>query len=307
MNTFGTIEPKEHTVEKFYVNAPISWELTSSSLGCTVTSPLNLDNAVMIERATNVKIFPVVSNQSPINETGTYEYVLYSSIKSLFYDSRSFPTAGLAPLTDNSYVVSIGQQFYGDRIFPNSFTLKVDSLINSVYDDGQNNLIVSESNGLNYVGRIFYDKGIAILKTDTNAVNAQVSGSGIKIVNGTSVYIDYTSDTEITQHRINVKVKPTDFNFALLNPSMENGFTPTGSYSASIGQFTSSMNEKGIEPFSGSTWSLFRLMGADVIRPYITTIGLYNEKYELLAVAKLSTPIQRTFEAPQIFIVKFDT
>jgi hypothetical protein len=307
MNTFGIIESKEHTIEKFYVNAPISWELTSSSLGCTIINPTDLEGAVTIERATNAQNFTLVLNQSPVNESGTYEYVLYSSIKTLFYDNTSFPTAGLAPLTDNSYVVSIGQQFYGDRIFPNSFTLKIDSLINSVYDDGQNNLIVSESSGLNYVGRIFYDKGIAIINTDINASVAQISGSGVKIIEGTTIQIDYISDTEIMQHKIGVKIKPTDFNFALLNPSMERGFTPTGSYTTAIGQFTASMKEKGIEPISENTWSLFRLMESDVIKPYVTTIGLYNEKYELLAVAKLSTPIQRTFDAPQIFIIKFDT
>ena len=85
---------------------------------------------------------------------------------------------------------------------------------------------------------------------------------------------------------------------------MQRGFIPTG-VSASL--FTQSMDEKGIEPFSGSMWSLYRLMSADQIRPYVTTIGLYNDQYELLAVAKLSTPIQRTFESPQIFIIKFDT
>jgi hypothetical protein len=307
MNTFGTIESKNHTVEKFYVNAPISWELTSSSLGCTIVSPVGLDGAVTIERATKTEIFPIDSDESPINESGTYEYVLYRSIKNLFYMDDYFPTSGLTPLSDNFYVVSIGQQFYGDRIYPTSFTLKVDSLINSVYDDGISNLLVSESAGLFYVGRIFYDKGIAVLNADTSASVAQVSGSGIKIVNGTSIYVDYTSDTEVIKHQINVNVKPTDFNFVLLNPSMERGFTPTGSYTASIGQFTASMQEKGIEPVSGSSWSLFRLMQSDVIRPYVTTIGLYNDNYELLAIAKLSTPIQRTFEAPQIFIVKFDT
>jgi hypothetical protein len=307
MNTFGTIESKDHTIEKFYVNAPISWELTSSSLGCTIVNPTGLDGAVTIERATNSETFNIDLNQSPINESGTYEYVLYKSIKNLFYTNELFPTSGLAQLTDNSYVVSIGQQFYGDRIYPTSFTLKVDSLINSVYDDGSSNLLVSESAGLFYVGKIFYDKGIAVLNLDTSASGAQVSGSGIKIVNGTSVYIDYTSDTEIMKHQINVNVKPTDFNFALLNPSMERGFTPTGSYTESIAQFTASMQQKGIEPVSGSSWSLFRLMQADVIKPYVTSIGLYNDRYELVAVAKLSTPIQRTFEAPQIFIVKFDT
>jgi hypothetical protein len=41
--------------------------------------------------------------------------------------------------------------------------------------------------------------------------------------------------------------------------------------------------------------------------PYVTTIGLYNDQYELLAVAKVSEPIQRTFDVTQTFTVRFDT
>jgi hypothetical protein len=41
--------------------------------------------------------------------------------------------------------------------------------------------------------------------------------------------------------------------------------------------------------------------------PYITTIGLYNPDNELVAVAKVSNPIQRTDYSVQTFVVKFDT
>ena len=47
-------------------------------------------------------------------------------------------------------------------------------------------------------------------------------------------------------------------------------------------------------------------MSSEVIKPYVTTIGLYSDKYELLAIAKLSQPIQRTFGTDQIFIIRFD-
>jgi hypothetical protein len=52
---------------------------------------------------------------------------------------------------------------------------------------------------------------------------------------------------------------------------------------------------------------LYEEMANGNLKPYVTTIGLYNDSNELMAVAKLSTPIQRIFNTQQIFIVRFDT
>ena len=40
--------------------------------------------------------------------------------------------------------------------------------------------------------------------------------------------------------------------------------------------------------------------------PYITTIGLYNDKSELLAIGKLGRPIRKVEHYDQTFIVRFD-
>jgi hypothetical protein len=40
--------------------------------------------------------------------------------------------------------------------------------------------------------------------------------------------------------------------------------------------------------------------------PYITTIGLYNDNLDLIAVAKTSQPIQRLRNQKMTFNVKFD-
>ncbi len=41
--------------------------------------------------------------------------------------------------------------------------------------------------------------------------------------------------------------------------------------------------------------------------PYVTTIGLYNENYQLLAVGKLSQPIPISLHVDTTFVVNFDT
>jgi len=48
-------------------------------------------------------------------------------------------------------------------------------------------------------------------------------------------------------------------------------------------------------------------MASQSLYPYVTSIGLYNQDHELVAVAKLSNPIQRTDYSTQTFVVKFDT
>ena len=39
---------------------------------------------------------------------------------------------------------------------------------------------------------------------------------------------------------------------------------------------------------------------------YITTIGMYNDRQELLAVAKLSQPVQKSFSNEALIKVKLD-
>ena len=42
------------------------------------------------------------------------------------------------------------------------------------------------------------------------------------------------------------------------------------------------------------------------VSPYITSIGLYNEKYQLLAVAKLAQPIQKRDDIDMNFLIRWD-
>jgi len=309
MKIFSTLASKDYTVEDMYVSAPMSWELISGSSGIQITSPDDLEGAITMERATNDPIDFFESEFPKINtESGTFEYLLYRSIKHLFYDRGNFysgsvlVTSSLSGLPTDSYVVSVGQNFYGDRIKPGSFEIATEIANTVIRDDSRGNLYYVSSSVNVYLGNIFYNMGIAVIKHDTTSLNTSISSNGLQIVEGTSVYVDYSSDVRLHRHQINVKLRPMDFNFSPFNPSI------LSAYTATTGSVTQSFNEMNIKPSSGSsTWNLYNLMSAGVIKPYVTTIGLYNDKYELLAVAKTSEPIQRTFDVNQIFIVRFDT
>lgn len=128
---------------------------------------------------------------------------------------------------------------------------------------------------------------------------SEVSVDGIKIVSGSGITLSYDSSLELEQHQINIRIGPEEYNHSIFNPSTKRGLTATGSV-------TQSFIDAGIPTSSTNTWTIGKLMGTDLVKPYITTIGLYNDQYELLGVAKLSTPIQRSFDAEQIFIIRFD-
>jgi hypothetical protein len=307
MQTFGKVDSGDYTINTMYVSAPMSWELQSGSNGLQITSPDDLEGAITLQLATNdTEDFFQYDNEPKINkETGVYEYLLYRSIKHLFYNNGYFysgstiATSSITPLSDSFYVLSIGQNFYGDRIGPGSFELSTDIVGKYIYDDDYGNLYVSESGQINYIGNVFYNNGIAVIKHDTGSVVTSISSAGLKIVEDTVLYLDYTSEVKFERHEANVIIQPNEFNFSPFNPSIFSTFESTGSV-------TQSLLDQNLKPASGSAWNLYNLMGADVIKPYITTIGLYNDKYELLAVAKTSEPIQRTFDVNQIFIVRFD-
>jgi hypothetical protein len=310
MKTFGEITPKDYTIQDFYANAPFRWRLVSSSLGTNVVEPDELDTAVTITRGNGDRERFISDsrkiNATPVsNENGVAEHLIHSSVKHLFYDygtffSGSVPvTSSLSGLSEDIFVVSVGQDFYGERIKPGSFELSLDFLPTSVLDDGVGNLYVSQSGTGSYIGNIFYGDGIAVITHDISSPDAVVGVDGIKIIDGTEVFVNYESEVKIIRHEINVRLRSQDFNFSWFNPSVRNTLTAAG-------EFAEELQELNIPQVDENEWTIQSLIQQGVIKPYVTTIGLYTDKYELVAVAKLSTPIQRTFDSDQIFIVRFD-
>ena len=307
---FGTVGKKDYSVQTVYNTAPMSWELVSSSYGTEITSPDYLQGAVTVNRASKNAFFDASDKYAYGAEnadTDLLEYVLYRSVKHMFYDRGYFynngeiTTSSISGLPDDLFVVSVSQTFYGDRIRPGSFSLTIDTPGKEISDDSYGNLYVSQSGVGTFVGNIFYSTGIAVIRHDTGSAVTSIGPSGLKLISGSVLYVDYDSDVKYLRHEAVVTLKPYDYNMVAFNPSMKVPYEVTG-------EITASLASKNIKPISGSNiYSLYNLMSSKIIKPYITSIGLYNDKYELLAVAKLANPIQRTFDINQIFIIKFDT
>jgi hypothetical protein len=133
-----------------------------------------------------------------------------------------------------------------------------------------------------------------------------VSSEGIKIVSGSGITLSYDSSLELEQHQINIRIGPEEYNHSIFNPSTKKSLSILSSSISQSNGSVINLVDAGVPSSSINGWVINKLMGSDLVKPYLTTIGLYNDQYELLAIAKTSTPIQRTFDAEQIFIIRFD-
>jgi hypothetical protein len=154
---------------------------------------------------------------------------------------------------------------------------------------------VYNSSAPHYYGLVYPDMGMIILNGDTLNLSSSfntVTGSGVAGDNAWKLFTSISgamsiddvgnafqarnSETVTSTHYF-VRVKNGEYNFSN-NPSFTTG---------SVGEFRQ-------PTFIGDP------------KTYITTVGMYNDRQELLAVAKLSQPVQKSFSNESLIKVKLD-
>ena len=185
-------------------------------------------------------------------------------------------------------VISITQKYFGDEIKKGSFILNDKSnpfnkeII--IKDDGYGNLystnatVSSSTNSVsssdNYVGNIFYNTGIATI-TETGSWSGSVEYTDVATQNY-NVQFGSTNTLYIQEYNINVKGSQLN---GTNNPTAKSG------------------SDQGIlaNDLTSSGWS-----------PYITTIGLYDDDYNLLVVGRISQPVKKIDWGDLTFKLRFD-
>jgi hypothetical protein len=131
-----------------------------------------------------------------------------------------------------SSVISIPSMLYGEAIQPSSFQFEYTSSINFtrsiVDDDGQGNLIVTQSNSSGNeifsgsVGQIFYSQGIAVITgPDSGSLREFAHNVGYKDnmnPNIMSSSLSYSSSVTIDENQYKCTVRDSEFEFTT-NPS----------------------------------------------------------------------------------------
>ena len=233
-----------------------------------------------------------------LNSDGTSKRTLYDSIKSQFYlnpstssiltevgKRKSYASTDERVIGDTIGVISIPQQKYGEGLKVGSVELEYGSI--TVTDDGNSNLIDSASN---HKGNVFYDRGLLVL-TDG-------------IVEDTTIEtfdLSYRSTMTIYENEIFLSVNESEFNVSQ-NPSAYDGTNKI-----KLKTIQSTIEPTKFGGFGDYDYSSSVDTTGSYLAPFITTIGLYDNELNMVAVCKLPKPIKSLPDYPLNFIVRFDT
>jgi hypothetical protein len=240
---------------------------------------------------------------------GYVKKVIYASIESQFYRNadtssilfevgkrESYASNYERVLEDEIAVISIPQDCYGEGIKAGSVVLT--DYNGDVYtDDGNSNLIdgyiTIDGNTIpNVYGNIFYDRGLITMTKNV------VSGSTLS-----NYSLQYRSTFTIYENEIFLSVLENEFNVSQ-NPSalLDNYYIRGQKY-----PFVSSINGNKKGSFDDYFVSGSVDPTGSYLAPYITTIGIYDDNLDMIAVAKLPQPIKSLPDYPLNFIIRFDT
>ena len=207
------------------------------------------------------------------DSSGRYENYLQSTDDVIRY----FPTESNSSIA----ILSIPSRLWGDYIQPNSFkftlTDPTDNIDYAIKDDGNGNLVYIGSG--QYLGNIIYTHGIVTFTKCSPNETPPDEGYGISsyggniygggdltvddIINATNVTCSFSSSFDIYETQYKATINEFEYNFSL-NPSIISGSTDGTVYDFVTGSFFS---------------------------PYVSTVGLYDNDQNLLAVGKLSQPL----------------
>lgn len=194
-----------------------------------------------------------------------------------------FPTQAVTRLIDDSRVASADVTTAGE----------VYNMVSGTLEDG-----VYNASAPHYYGKLYRRLGVIVLdgrKMDMSCSFLTVTGSEVpgdnayklfKSISGSALYTDASGDRLGFQGRSGEKVKSTHY-FARVK-NQEYNFTNNPTFlTGSEGDFA--------EP---------TMIGDPTV--YITTVGLYNDNKDLLAVGKLSKPLQKKFTKEALIKLKLE-
>ena len=298
MYVFGEIDKSSATIESNFVS--YTQNLDTSSNG--------------------VQSFKIVSGSTNTNYWNSLNVMFYTSGSPRFPSENKFLLNNLSIKSTvgeqflkkyhgypSSSVITIPSKYYGEKIKEGSFHF-TDVSGSNVSSDGTNPIIVDDgfgnlystnansnfgtlkdsSNSIsssdNYVGNIFYDKGLVVI-TETGSWSGSVKYSDL----ATNYKLAFDSFNTITTHEYNVNLTPQSYNL-------------TTNYSIRNVLSTDTEPVKLSTPFIGAEFT------SSDFQPYITTINLYQDgDYEEPVIqATLPRAIRKSDKINTRFKIRLD-
>jgi hypothetical protein len=206
-----------------------------------------------------------------------YESTTLFQTNSIGYTSnygfeRYFPTGSdyNGTVTDYFISLSIPRDLFGDYINPNTFNYSFESYTTPgtyfTYRDNGEGILLS---GSQVVGIINYSHGIAVFTRNIPYLYWRYTANAS---------CSFQSSRTIYETQYKCTIRPDEFNFSL-NPSLISGSTDGTVYNFVTGSYFS---------------------------PYVSTVGFYNDRQELLMVAKLGQPLPTSDTTDTTILVNID-
>jgi hypothetical protein len=247
-----------------------------------------------------------LTNKSTTGQiTSEYQVTVYNSIKQLYYtnylsgsfgdvsnatvpsfnpDGTITPPSGTSQTYNTLYYNFDETTLNPQKIFPTA-SIGVISIPSKLYgdyikpnsffytcesgsynDDGEGRL----KSGSNYVGNIIYEHGIVILTVDD-------SDNILNFVTSSNAICSFSSSYELFETQYKCTIGADEFNYSL-NPSL----------------------------ISGSEGQMYDFATGSYFSPYVTTVGLYDASYNLIAVGKLAKPLPTSRTTDTTILINFD-
>lgn len=233
-------------------------------------------------------------------------------------ENNSFIFGTTTPITQSFYAITINRARYKGNIFPGTLELRLNSASSTHYltDNSNDTSVVT----FNEAGRVYQIVSGTAGKAHSGTGYTANSGSyglflpdiGTILLNasaldlpfisgGIGLNTNYASNTSTNNPGKLYTAISGGANFKL--NSQENITSDYIFIRARNSEFNYSGNPSFI---SGSTGEVLYSDFINAPQTFITTVGLYNDANELLAIAKLSKPLKKDFTKEALIRVKLD-
>ena len=221
-------------------------------------------------------------------EGGTKQPMYYNYLPNTLDANRLFPTAS----NDRIGVISIPSNLFGEFINPGTFEYVYtgSSANGKITDDGEGNLF----NAGTKVGDIIYQHGMVILTSYGSSITGSVYGTALygtgsyslgdaaeleDVILTNNATCSFQSTMTIYESQYKCTLRENEFNYTQ-NPSAISGSSNSG--------------------------IVYNFLTGSYFEPYVTTVGLYNNANQLVALGKLAQPLQSSNTTDTTILVNLD-
>lgn len=200
----------------------------------------------------------------------------------------------------------------------------------NIFDNGEGVLL--ESGSLNKVGDIVYTHGLAVI-TDTGSIASILNLTGSCVTTAicpTASYVNvgFVSGSYFITEDCNSTTYYVHPGFVSGGYFVQNSVGITGSLSTSCEygyniswqstydiythNYRCTVREQDLNYShnpsikSGSEGDIYDFATGSYFQPYVTTVGLYNDSDELIAIGKLGQPVPKSRYTDMTFVIKLD-